>query len=239
MTMEDKRGENIGEAVMTLQSFVGMLLAIAVGAIAATIILPQWLPGLSASILGPEPTFYWYLSRGTAFVSFALLWISMALGLIISNKMARLWPGGPVAFDLHQYTSILGLGLAVFHGLILMGDQYISYSLVQVLTPFASSYEPYWVGLGQIGIYLWLLVVLSFYVRKTIGRKLWRTLHFVSFLSFILALIHGVSSGTDSGTLWAMRLYWFAGGSLLFLTLYRVLVNPKLFPKAAKVSLEG
>jgi predicted ferric reductase len=224
---------------MTLQSFVGMLLAIAVGAIAATIVLPQWLPGLSASILGPEPTFYWYLSRGTAFVSFALLWLSMALGLMISNKMARLWPGGPVAFDLHQYTSILGLGLALFHGLILMGDQYISFSLVQVLTPFASSYEPYWVGLGQIGIYLWLLVVLSFYVRKTIGTKTWRALHFVSFMSFILALIHGVSSGTDTATLWAMRLYWFAGGSLLFLTLYRVLVNPKLFPKAKKAAAES
>jgi len=238
--MKDLRNEEaLGEPVMALQSFILMLLAIVMGSMIAAVLLPNWIPGLSSSLLGPEPKVYWYLSRGTAFASFGLLWLSMALGLMISNKLARMWPGGPIAFDLHQYTSILGLGMAIFHAFILLGDSYINYSVAQVLTPFASSYESYWVGLGQVGIYLWLLLVLSFYVRKTIGTKSWRLLHFVSFVSFTLAMIHGINSGSDSGELWAMRMYWFAGGSLLFLTLYRVFANPKLFPKALKQVAEG
>jgi len=215
--------------VMTLQSLFLLLLSVAMGALMATVLLPAWLPGLTSSLLGQAPKAYWYLSRGSAFVSFGLLWFSMALGLTISNRLARLWPGGPVAFDLHQYTSLLGLAFALFHGLILLGDGYINYTLPQLLIPFASvNFNPLWVGLGQIGIYLWALVAFSFYVRAQIGTRNWRLIHFTSFLAFMLALVHGVGSGSDSGTFWATIMYWYAGGSLLFLTIYRVLVNPRL-----------
>lgn len=219
----------LASPAMTLQTLLLFLLSVAMGAILATVLLPAWMPGLTTSLLGPEPKAFWYVSRATALVSFALLWFSMALGLTISNRLARLWPGGPVAFDLHQYTSLLGLALALFHALILMGDAYIAFDLKQVLIPFASvNYQPVWVGLGQIGIYAWALVVFSFYVRAKTGTRAWRFIHFVSFATFTLALLHGLMSGTDTGTPWAARLYWFAGGSLLFLISYRILANPRL-----------
>jgi predicted ferric reductase len=201
-----------------------MLLAIAAGVFAAVVALPSWLPGLSASLLGPEPKAYWYLSRSSAIVAYLLLWISMATGLSISNRMARIWPGGPAAFDLHQHTSLLGLGFALFHGLILIGDRYIGYTLEQVLVPFASaSYRPLWVGLGQLGWYIIALVSLTFYVRRGIGHRLWRLIHLLSYAMFALALLHGLLSGSDSAAAWARGMYWASAASLLFLTLYRVL----------------
>ncbi|MEO7913727.1 MAG: hypothetical protein ABIV47_29085 [Roseiflexaceae bacterium] len=201
-----------------------MLLAIAAGVFAAVVALPHWLPGLSASLLGPEPKAYWYLSRSSAIVAYVLLWLAMATGISITNKLAQIWPGGPTAFDLHQYASLLGLGFALFHGLILMGDHYINYSLGQVLVPFESvNYRPVWVGLGQVSWYVLLVVSLSFYVRRTIGNRLWRLIHFLSYAMFVLALLHGLLSGTDAGTVWARGLYWVSGASLLFLTIYRVL----------------
>lgn len=221
--------------VMTLQSLLLLFLSVVMGAIMALVILPTWLPGLAGSLTGDAPKAYWYLSRGSAMVAFAMLWLSMGLGLIISNKLARLWPGGPVAFDLHQYVSFLGLAFAVFHALILMGDGYIGYTLNQVLTPFASeNYMDLWVGLGQIGIYLWAVVSFSFYLRARTGTKVWRLVHFASFIVFALALTHGLLSGTDSQAPWALRMYLYAGASLLFLLLYRILSNPKLFRFAAK-----
>lgn len=209
---------------IALHTFLLMLLAIVAGVCAAVIILPAWLPGLSASMLGPEPKAYWYLSRSSAIVAYILLWLSMATGISITNKLAQIWPGGPTAFDVHQYASLLGLGFALFHALILMGDHYINYSLSQVLVPFASAnYRPLWVGLGQVGWYALMVVSLSFYVRRTIGNRLWRLIHILSYAMFVLALIHGVLSGTDAGTVWARGLYWFSGASLLFLTIYRML----------------
>lgn len=211
---------------MAFETFLLLLFSVILGALAAIFVLPTWLPGLSSSLVGSEPKAYWYLSRASAMVSYVLIWLAMALGVMISNKMSRVWPGALTTFDLHQYASLLGLAFALFHALILLGDRYIGYTLATVLLPFASqSYKPLWVGLGQLSFYLLAIVALSFYVRKQIGQKVWRLIHFLSFLLFLFALAHGIMAGTDSGEPWALGLYWGTGGSLLFLIVYRILVS--------------
>ena len=150
----------------------------------------------------------------------------MCLGLMITNKLARLWPGGPVAFDLHQHTSLLGVAFALFHGLILLGDRYLNPGVWGVVFPFGMlDYHPFWVGLGQVGFYLMVVVAFSFYVRKQITPRVWRSVHFVSFVSFVFALLHGIASGTDSAAVWAQAFYWSTGGVFLFLLIYRLLAK--------------
>jgi predicted ferric reductase len=222
---------------MPLHTLIVMLLAVALGAFAAAIVLPNWLPGLSQSLLGSEPKAYWYLSRASAMVAYGLLWLSMATGLIITNKMARIWPGGPIAFDLHQFTSLLGLAFALFHALILVGDKYIKYDLAQVLVPFNSTgYKPVWVGLGQIGFYLLAIVGLSFYVRKRLGNRSWRVIHYFSFLTFALALLHGIFAGSDSTVVAIQLFYWVTGALLLFLLVYRILITKFTSRKQARAA---
>jgi predicted ferric reductase len=222
---------------MPLTTLIVMLLAVTLGAFAAAIVLPNWLPGLSQSLLGSEPKAYWYLSRASAMVAYGLLWLSMALGLIITNRLARLWPGGPIAFDLHQFASLMGLAFALFHALILMGDKYINYDLAQVLVPFNSAgYKPIWVGLGQIGFYLLAIVGLSFYVRKRLGNRAWRLIHYLSFLTFALALLHGIFAGTDSTVVAIQIFYWATGAALLFLLVYRILVTKFAARKQARAA---
>lgn len=222
---------------MPLHTLIVMLLAVAFGAFAAAIVLPNWLPSLSHSLLGNEPKAYWYLSRASAMAAYALLWLAMALGLIITNKLARVWPGGPTAFDLHQFASLIGLAFALFHALILMGDKYINYDLAQVLVPFNSTgYKPIWVGLGQIGFYLLAVVGLSFYVRKRLGHRGWRLIHYLSFLTFTLALLHGIFAGTDTTALAVQVFYWATGTSLLFLFVYRILITKFAAKKQARAA---
>ncbi len=212
------------QPAMSAGALIGMLLAVIAGAVGAAVVMPALLPGLTHSLLGSEPKAYWYLSRSSAFVSYGLMWMSMVLGLLMTNKLARMWPGGPTAFDLHQYSSLLGLAFALFHALILMGDTYIAYTLAQILTPFASvDYKPLWVGLGQIGFYVMTIVGFSFYARRVITQRGWRMVHFLSFALFVLALVHGLQSGTDAETPWALAVYWVSGVSVLFLTIYRIL----------------
>lgn len=214
------------ESTIGVQAFVLVLLAISVGTLAAVVILPSWMPNLETSLLGTNPKAYWYLSRGSSFVAMSLLWLSMALGLTITNKMARIWPGAPAAFAIHEFVSLLGLAFAIFHALVLMGDHYINFPLMQILVPFATvDYKPFLVGWGQVGFYAWLLVAFSFYVRKQIGPKTWRAIHYISFLSFCMAFYHGITSGTDTKTLWVQSYYWISGASLLFLLVYRILVT--------------
>lgn len=209
---------------MALPALLSILAAAIAGALGAVFVLPAWLPALSASLLGDAPHAYWYLARSSAIVAYVLLWLSMVAGLLMTSKLARLWPGGPVAFDLHQHASLLGLAFALFHALILLGDRYIQADLRQILLPFAyAGHQPLWVGLGQIGLYLLALIGLSFYVKSWLGRGAWRLIHFFSFALFVLALLHGIFSGSDTANPWIQGLYWTTGGSVLFLLSYRLL----------------
>lgn len=220
------------------RSLLLLFLALLGGAVAAVLLLPSILPGLSVSLVGNSPKAYWFLSRGSAFAAYGLLYLSMISGLIITNKMARLWPGGPAAYDLHEYTSILGMGFALFHALILLGDNYIQYNLAQLLIPFNSlDYKPFWVGFGQLAFYLWGIVTLSFYLRKGLGRISWRLVHYGSYLVFLMALGHGIFSGTDSSSIWVTWMYWLSGASLLFLLIYRVIFT--FFPNRRPQPVAG
>jgi predicted ferric reductase len=121
---------------------------------------------------------------------------------------------------------LLGLAFGLFHALILIGDKYINYTLMQILVPFNSvGYKPIEVGLGQVAFYVLAIVSLSFYVRKRIGHRTWRVIHFLSFLALVLALAHGLLSGTDSTLDWLRGFYFASGASLLFLTLYRIIIT--------------
>lgn len=230
---------DFNESSVNIQFFLLVMVAMSIGLIAAILVLPTWLPNMATSMAGKDPKVYWYLSRATAFVSLSILWLSMALGIGITNKMARLWPGAPAAFAIHEYTSLLGLAFALFHALVLLGDHYINFTLAQVFLPFSTvEYRPTWVGIGQIGFYIWLIVALSFYIRSSIGQKTWRILHYLSFAMYMMGLLHGLFSGTDSTNTWAQWYYWVSGGSLLFLLIYRITntIVDKLTPRPKPVA---
>jgi predicted ferric reductase len=215
--------ENEYESSINIQFLLLILIAMIVGLLAAMLLLPTWLPNMAASLTGTDPKVFWYLSRAMAFVSLTILWLSMALGLGITNKMARLWPGAPATFAIHEYVSLLGLAFAFFHALILLGDRYINFTVTQIFMPFSTvEYRPTWTGIGQLAFYLWLIVALSFYVRSSIGQKTWRMIHYLSFGLYIMGLAHGLFAGTDSTASWAGWYYWISGGSLLFLLIYRI-----------------
>ena len=231
--------ENEYESSVNIQFFLMVMLAMIVGLLGAILLLPAWMPNMATSLTGTDPKVYWYLSRATAFVSLTILWISMALGLGLSNKIARLWPGAPAAFAVHEYVSLLGLAFALFHALILLGDHYIHFTVAQILMPFSTlDYRPTWTGIGQLAFYIWLIVALSFYVRSSIGPKTWRALHYLSFILYIMGLVHGLFGGTDSNTGWAQWYYWVSGGSVLFLLIYRIVntITEKLVPATKRVA---
>ncbi len=216
------------EPTLDLFGVLVIMLAAIVGAFAAVVILPAWLPGLAKSLLGNEPRAYWYLARTAGVVAYFLLWFSVIMGITITNKLSRIWPGGPTAVDLHQFTSLLALSVTIFHVLILLGDRYANYTMSQLLIPFASGkYQPFWVGLGQLAFYIMGPVAFSFYARKRLGYKLWRTIHYLSFVIYLFVTLHGIFSGTDATSPHMMGLYGLTIFFVYFLTIFRILVSIK------------
>jgi predicted ferric reductase len=184
--------------------------------------------GIGATGLVVGTTSFWYLSRATGFVAYLLLWGSVTWGLLLSSGTGRRWMRPPLLLDAHQFLSALGVGFACFHGLVLMGDRYVSFPLRAVILPFGGSYEPLLVAFGQLAAWLSLLLIASFHVRRHIGGRVWRRLHYASFVAFWLAVAHGLLLGTERTTVWANVVYLTTASVVTFLTFYRVLAAERV-----------
>lgn len=217
--------EQAAWAVAPFSVLIGSIIAAVVIGVAVLVIWPESLAIVWTAAWGATPKAFWYLSRASSFVAFGLITASMVLGLGITNKATRAWPGGPTYVALHEHTSLLGLAFGVLHAMALLGDRYIGYTLGQILTPFASGeYRPFWVGLGQSALWLLAPITLSYYVRRMIGQRTWRLIHYLNFGVFGLVLIHGLFSGTDTVLAPIRMVYWFAAVAVIGLTTYRALV---------------
>lgn len=173
--------------------------------------------------LQAETPAYWYLARISAFISYLFMWLSMVWGLLLSTKLVKSRFSPALIFSTHELLSLMGLGFALFHAFILLGDGYLKFGLSDILLPFGASFKAVPVGIGTLSLYLYALLVGSFYVRKRIGKKIWRALHYTTFLAFIAVTAHGLFVGTDSSTLLAKAMYLSAVSSVLFLVYHRIL----------------
>lgn len=106
----------------------------------------------------------------TGFVAYLLLWGSVIWGLLLSTGTGRAWMRPPQLLDAHQFLSAAGAGFACFHGLVLMGDRYVSFPLRAVVLPFGGSYDSLLVACGQLAAWLSLLLIASFHVGRHTSR---------------------------------------------------------------------
>jgi DMSO/TMAO reductase YedYZ heme-binding membrane subunit len=175
-------------------------------------------------LLPAGETSAWYLSRASGIVAYVFVSGSVIWGLALSTKIVKEWVAAPLALALHNTCSWMAVGLATFHAVVLLFDSYFNYSIPDLLIPFTGPYRPVSVGLGIISLYGLFLVASSFHVRKRIGQRTWRRLHYTSFVLYILVTIHGVTAGSDSQTPVLQAIY--AGSTLcvLFLVNYRLLL---------------
>ena len=189
---------------------------------------PALVPGLGAGAanqlqimglpLAPDTQAYWYMARAGGIVAYLLLWLGSLWGVLMSTKLAK----GLYAFGLHEFLPILAMVFATLHALVLLGDHYIGFDLLQLAVPFTASYRPLWTGMGTLALYLGTALAASFYVRRLIGRRTWRLLHYATYGVFALALAHGLMAGTDSTLPLVRWMYFATGASLLFVTLVRI-----------------
>jgi sulfoxide reductase heme-binding subunit YedZ len=170
---------------------------------------------------------FWYISRTSAVLAYILLFINIVLGLGMKTKFLDKVSARWQSFDLHQFSALLAMALISLHIFSLLGDKYMSPSISDLLVPMATAYRPIWTALGIISFYILIIIVLSNYVRRFIGQKIWQAIHMLSFVLFYVILYHGLRTGTDSSALWMQQIYLITGTAAAFLFLWRFLLAGK------------
>jgi predicted ferric reductase len=163
---------------------------------------------------------WWYITRSAGIIAYLLLWLSMVWGLAVPSRIISPLIDQASTFDFHQFISLLSIGFALLHILVLTLDRYLPYSTLQILIPFLSPYRPLWVGIGVISFYIIVLVTVTFYLRARIGMSAFRAIHIFSLLSYLGITLHGLYAGTDAPLLSMQLLYRGTGLVVIFLTVY-------------------
>jgi sulfoxide reductase heme-binding subunit YedZ len=180
-------------------------------------------------VRSPDPVEYvWWLgSRAAGVVAFALVSLSVLIGLGMANRLVR----GRSVVKLHEHLALAGLVAIAVHGITLLGDSWLDPGAAGLLVPFAMDYRPVFTGLGILAGYLAALLGLSFYLRRRLGARRWRSLHRLTVLVYLLGAIHALGAGTDAEAPWMRAVLLATGAPILFLFLLRVLPADAPVPK--------
>jgi sulfoxide reductase heme-binding subunit YedZ len=164
----------------------------------------------------------WYAARAGGMLAYLLLTASVAVGLLLSGR-ARLqrWPRFALE-DVHRFLGILAGTFIVVHGGALLLDHVVPFSLGRLLVPGAASYRPVWVAFGIVAAELLAALAVTNHYRRRLAHGLWRRLHMLNFAVWGLALVHGLTAGTDASTTWALVLYAGSAWLVLALLIHRI-----------------
>jgi len=190
---------------------------------------------------GRDPMDYawWLASRASGLVALALITLSVTLGLAMAGRVSREPRLRRALLSIHEHAALGGLIAIAVHGITLLGDRWLHPGPLGIAVPFVMDHEPLWTGLGIIGGYLAAALGLSFYARRRIGTKRWRSLHKATILVYVLSVLHTLGAGSDAGTPWLRAQIVLTGAPILFLFVMRVLPAAKRVSGAASAAPPG
>ncbi|MCA1842510.1 MAG: ferric reductase-like transmembrane domain-containing protein, partial [Actinobacteria bacterium] len=144
----------------------------------------------------------WYATRGAGAVSLVLLSGVVVLGLLSRLRVeGGSWPRFMTA-ALHRNFSLLALAFLAVHVTTAVVDPFTHLGLVAATVPFGSGYRTFWLGLGTLSLQVTLAVILSSALRPLIGPSRWRSLHWLAYAAWPIAVAHGLGTGTDTTSSW-------------------------------------
>ncbi len=168
------------------------------------------------------PAFVWYLMRGSGLVALVLLSVTVALGVVgVKRWGSTRWPR-VVTAGLHRNVSLLAVCFLGVHIATALIDSWIGLRWFGVVIPFQSTYRPIWVGMGALALDLLVAVIATSLLRRHIGLRTWRLVHWATWVLWPMALVHALGSGTDIGSGWGLGIDLTCVAMVLAAVVWRV-----------------
>lgn len=151
----------------------------------------------------------WVFIRSTGITAYLLLSLSVFIGTLYSLR-EQIKPAFKIP-DLrliHLYFSIMALGTTLLHsGLLLFHREKERLSLTEILIPFTSHYDPFWIGMASLALYLIILLAITGKMQRRFKVSTFRNIHTLSYVAFVFAFLHSIAVGTDTANTWITVIY--------------------------------
>ena len=184
-------------------------------------------------------TTLWYVTRATAVAAYVTLSASVILGMLRTIARRASERVSWRVDELHQFIATLAGVFVLGHLLALKFDSYLPFSLANLLLPINEPYRPAAVVVGVFALYTLVPILLTSWLRRRLRYGLWRAVHYISFVCFVLVTAHGWLAGSDSGEPWMRAIYAGASAMVVFLLLARLFVgSPAPTPRSQSQLLD-
>lgn len=140
----------------------------------------------------------WYASRAGGTLALILLTATVLLGVASGGRTAPRRIGRFEVGLLHRNLSLLTLVFLVVHVVTAVLDPFVHLSWVVSVVPFSASYRPLWLGLGTVALDVLLAVLVTSALRRRLGVRRWKAVHWLAYAAWPLALFHSAGTGTDT-----------------------------------------
>jgi len=163
----------------------------------------------------------WFAARGAGVVSLLMLTASVGLGMITVTRFEH--DGWPRFFnyEMHRRVSLLAIVFLAVHVLTAVLDPFASLGLLAAVVPLASAYRPIPVALGIVALDLFIALIATSLLRKHVGRRTWRAVHWTSYAMWPLAVLHGLTAGSDAAAPWMLAIDGVCVVTVLGIALWR------------------
>ena len=170
----------------------------------------------------------WYATRATGLVTLLLLTVSVLLGILTAGRFAsEKWPRF-LSQGLHRNLSLLVLVFLVLHVGTTVVDTYTAIPLTAAFIPFTSSYHTVWLSLGAVAADLLLALLATSLLRKRIGHRSWRLVHWLAYACWPVAVAHGLGIGTDRNATWVFVLTMACALAVLAVATWRLVIGARV-----------
>jgi predicted ferric reductase len=169
----------------------------------------------------------WYTTRGAGAVSLVLLSAVVVLGILsVLRVQTSGWPRF-LTVGLHRNLSLMTLVFLALHIVTAVVDPFTHLGWLAAVVPFSSYYRTVWLGLGTIAFELLLAIVVTSLIRGFIGQAAWRLVHWLSYASWPIAVLHGAGTGTDAFSAWLLALQAACVIAVLGAIVYRLMTGSR------------
>lgn len=146
----------------------------------------------------------WYTTRASGAVALILLSAVVVLGVLARMRVeGRSWPRF-LSASLHRDLALVAAVFLLLHIVTAVVDPFTHLGIVAATVPFGSSYRTLWLGLGTVSFELLMAVLATSLVRRKIGHRVWRAVHWLAYASWPVAVAHSIGTGTDSASPWLL-----------------------------------
>lgn len=145
----------------------------------------------------------WVLGRGLGLASFISLSVLVIFGTWVRHPLRQriAWPTPKDTLAIHASLGAATFTMVAAHLTALALDPWAKVGWVGALVPFASSFKPSPMALGTLAVWGMLLVGATSRMAGRLGRASWLRVHRLSYAIWASALLHGITTGSDTAAL--------------------------------------